>query len=271
MAFPPDERPPSAREAFADAIDLLRSDRSRGFAIDIETDTMVFEDQRFERSARVEFITAVSQFMQQAVPAAQLYPDLRPILMKMLMLGVRGFKAGRDLEQAFEQAEEQWSEAPPPQQKPDPKAEEAKARLEADKAKMMLEQEAMKARLAMERERQDADLAHEAKKIDLQEAALNLKAMNDQARAKQDFALKVAAQNKQVLSEASEGMNEQPVSMEPLVAVMDGIRQLVGVVAQAQAQQAQQFAQLAELIAAPKRIVRGRDGRAEGVQTVALQ
>src|SRR3990167_6275015 len=191
------DRPPSSRETFEQAIEMLREDRSRGFNIDIETDTMVFEDQKAEKTARVVFIGSISNFLREAVPAAQLYPQIAPILIELLMFGVRGFKAGRHLEQVFEEATDQLAEAGPQQQSPDPKAEEAKARMEADRAKLMLEQEGMQARLQMERERQDADLGFEAKKIDMQEAALNLKAMNDQARAKQDFALKVAAQNKQ--------------------------------------------------------------------------
>ena len=153
------DRPPSSRETFEQAIEMLREDRSRGFNIDIETDTMVFEDQKAEKAARVEFIGSVSNFLKEAVPAAQLYPQIAPILIELLMFGVRGFKAGQHLEQVFEEATDQLAEAGPQQQKLDPKIEEAKGRAEADKARLAVEAEKAKATAMLEAEKLKAATA----------------------------------------------------------------------------------------------------------------
>ena len=121
------DRPPSSRETFEQAIEMLREDRSRGFNIDIETDTMVFEDQKAEKAARVELIGAISSFLREAIPAGQLYPEIKEVLIGLLMFGVRGFKAGRDIEQLLEEAADQLTEAGPQQQKPDPKIQAEQA------------------------------------------------------------------------------------------------------------------------------------------------
>lgn len=152
------ERPPTSREAFEEAIELLRSDRARGFNIDIETDTMVFEDQAAEKQARVEFIGAISSFLKEAVPAAMMFPAMAPVLMEVLMFGVRGFKVGRQLEQVFDDAAEQLSEMKPQegqgqpgqqQQRtgPDPQVEMAKLKLENQR--MMQEMEIEKGKIAL--------------------------------------------------------------------------------------------------------------------------
>lgn len=256
----PSERPPTSREAFDEAVELLRSDRSRGFNIDIETDTMVFEDQQAEKQSRIEFIGAISSYLKEAVPAAMMIPAMAPALMEVLMFGVRGFKVGRQLEQVFDDAADQLSELKPQQGQmgqQDKGAQAKQEQLEIKKAELAMKREDDEARLkaALEDQtiRRQADLAFEAKKL----------------------AMQVAAQNKRVLSEASEDMmgdeNTPPVSMEPLTAVVDAVRGLAAAFAQAQAQNSAQFNQLTQLLAAPKRVVRGPDGRAEGVETVRLQ
>ena len=182
----PAERPPSAREAFEDAIELLRSDRSRGFSIDIETDTMVFEDQKAEKAARVEFIGAVSNFLKEAIPAGQLYPELKEVLIALLMFGVRGFKAGRDLEQILEEATDQLTEAGPQQQKLDPKVEEAKGRAEADKMRVQVEAEKLKASVAEAQERLKLEARRAEMDHEFRMAQLGQKSQLDGARLSHD-------------------------------------------------------------------------------------
>lgn len=159
----PNERPLSSREAFDEAIELLRSDRTRGFNIDIETDSMVFEDRRAERQARIEFITAVSGFLREAVPAATMYPAMAPVLMQILMFGVRGFKVGRELEHVFDEVADQVAEMKPQQGQQPQKGEqskggadpqvamaELKAQMQADMAKLKQEAEIAKRQFALD-------------------------------------------------------------------------------------------------------------------------
>jgi hypothetical protein len=141
-------RPLNAEETFQAAIELIRSDRLRGFRVDIETDTMVAEDEEAEKASRVEFIQAATGFLNQAIPAAQQFPQAAPLLGEILMFGLRSFKSGRTLEVAFEQFVEQSKNAPPAPQdgeeKGNPEAEAAKAqadmiRAQADQTRAQIE------------------------------------------------------------------------------------------------------------------------------------
>lgn len=173
------DRPVSSREAFDQAVELLRSDRLRGYTIDIETDSMVLEDQQEEKQSRVEFITSVTGFLREAVPAAEQYPALKTILVEILMFGVRGFKAGRSLEAAFEAAAESLDEAP--QQQPDPAMAQAQADAEARQAELAMKAEAEKAKLALEQQKmqQTADLEMQKMGVtrEMEQAKLNLEQM----------------------------------------------------------------------------------------------
>ncbi len=215
MPKPPEgEKPPNAKEAFDKAVQLLRDDKLRGFSIEIETDSMVFEDQQQEQKNRIELVTAVSGYMQQAVPAAQAFPTIAPVLMELLMFALRGFKTGRTLEAMFEQASDQigsgGSIAPPPPQ--DGKAAgsnpqvdmaaiqakmadtQAKTQVEMGKLqlglqKLQLEHETAQTNAALEANRIQLDQAMAQRQGDLAQGRLQL----DQGKAITDAMLKADA------------------------------------------------------------------------------
>jgi len=85
------------------AIDLLKSDISRGYRIDIETDTMIAGDVQQERADATTFIESVTKFMQAAQLLGAANPAVVPLLAKMLQWGVRKFRTGRDLESAIDE------------------------------------------------------------------------------------------------------------------------------------------------------------------------
>ena len=100
---------------------VLRSDKLRGYAIDVETETTVKTDTDKLKQERIEFLNVMSTMIQQFVPLTQA-GILPPEAVKaMIGFGSRPFKVGRELEEAFdmigqeppqeEQAPEQPSEA----------------------------------------------------------------------------------------------------------------------------------------------------------------
>jgi hypothetical protein len=130
-------------------VDVLRSDKLRGYRIDIETDSTVFEDEAALKEQTVEVMTAVGSFMREALPVVQAVPELSPLAFEMLEMGVRQLKRGRALEDVIEQAkqavlqkvaqaqqqaqqQQQQPQAPPP---PDPKALAEQARAATIQAK----------------------------------------------------------------------------------------------------------------------------------------
>lgn len=123
---------PEFPQVVQQALALLKDEQSRGFRVDIETDSTIYGDETAEKQSRIEFLQAVGGFLQQSLPVAQAQPAMVPLLGRMLLFGVRAFRAGRELETAFEDALTQMGTAPPAQQeqKPDPKeiAEDARTK-----------------------------------------------------------------------------------------------------------------------------------------------
>lgn len=101
----------SGMQVSPEMVQLMRADHLRGYRIDVETDSTVFEDEQAEKHARVEVLTAIGGFLQQAIPAVQQAPQLGPLLFEMLSFGVRSFKAGRQLEDIIDQTAQDLMQA----------------------------------------------------------------------------------------------------------------------------------------------------------------
>jgi hypothetical protein len=173
------------------AIDLLRDDHIRGFRIDIEIDSTVYGDQAQEKADRVEFIKAVTQYLQQAGVMAMQMPQVAPLLGKLLQFGVRGYRVGRDLEHTIEEFTEQavhlaQQHAAMQGQQPNPQAIKAQAdaarghlelqktqlegqhlqiKAQGDQVKAEAETRAAQTQAAAEQANSQADL--ESKRMDL--------------------------------------------------------------------------------------------------------
>lgn len=78
----------------------------RAFRIEVDADSLVQLDEDAQKSDRIEFITMVSKFLEQAVPAAQQTPEIAPVLVEILKFGVSAFKAGKTLEGMIDNAAE---------------------------------------------------------------------------------------------------------------------------------------------------------------------
>lgn len=156
------QRPPSAREVFDQAIEVIRTDRTRGFTIDIETDSMVLEDEQEEKQSRIEFIQAATSFLKEAVPAAEQYPGLGTVLSEMLLFGIRGFKTGRTLEASFEQAmEDMQDNQGQQQQQQNPEVMQVQAEIERKNAETQAQQQLKQAEFQAEQERKNRELEAE--------------------------------------------------------------------------------------------------------------
>lgn len=126
-------------------IDLMRDDITRGFRMDIETDSTVQPDQQEEKQSRIEFLGMAAQFLQQAQvilsqPGGQL---MAPLLGQMLTFGVRGFPVARELEETIEQTmqqiQQQVSQPAPQGPTPEQQAMEAKAQADQQASQMKLQ------------------------------------------------------------------------------------------------------------------------------------
>lgn len=186
LAPPPDPAMMAQQKAaqmFKAAVDLLKNDKLRGFRIDIETDSLIEPDQQATQQARTELLGAIAQFLPQAIQAGMAMPELKPLLARLLMFFLRGFKASRDIEAAFEQfVDDMTKEAANPKPKP-PSPEQIKAQAEMQKQQMenqrvaaqaQIDQQTAQAQFALDQQKAQMELEREQMKLQLERERLDM-------------------------------------------------------------------------------------------------
>lgn len=257
IANTPDGQNP---ELVAAAIQLLKNEPIRNYNIDIETDSMVEIDQQKEKQDRVEFLTASSSFLEKAVQAAQVAPEILPVVTQMLLFGIRGFKVGRELEGTFETFVQAANERVAQQQaNPQPNPEEQKMQ-----AEMQLEQAKAQA------EAQRADMDAQIKKYQA-----DLKAQTDmqiaQMRAETDIKLKAMDKSGELVEYDELGRQQasaviQGVVAENNAALQQNMAGVIQAIQQSNEQQTQALATMLAQLTAPKQVIRDANGKIIGVQ-----
>lgn len=254
------------------AIMLLKSEPARGFRIEVASDSLVEMDEASEKQSRIEFLGAVGQFMDRALPVTQQVPELAPLMGEMLMFGVRAFKGGRMMESAFDEAMAKLNAPKPPEQpQPDPEQMKAEAMMQVEQGKMQLEQakiqtqgqiEQFKAQQAKELEqmRQEYESAREQLRQEAETQRLQMKAQ-------------IEAETKLQIAEMQRSLSEKPaVSVEiageeKLSEVGEQVKQMADMQQSAVLQAVEMLAEAVEKMNKPRRklLQRGEDGRAIGV------
>lgn len=128
-----DQLMPEDQQLIPQALQLLMGPRAfdpeasgesplTAFRIEVSSDSMVQMDESQDKAERMEFLSAVSGFLQQAIPAIQQTPQLAPLAVGMLKFGVAGFKVGKQVEGMIDQMLDQMvaQASQPQQEKPDP-------------------------------------------------------------------------------------------------------------------------------------------------------
>lgn len=180
------------------ALSLLRSDIPGGYRIDIEVDSTISGDAQEERADSVEFLGAVTKFIETAGMIGAQQPAMIPLLGKMLQFGVRKFRTGRDLESAIDdfcdQAEKKAKALAANPQAKGPSPEELKmqadmARHQAEIARSQLESQA--AAENDKRDREKMAMEHQAR---LQQMQLQMEQQREehQMRLQEIQAAKIA-------------------------------------------------------------------------------
>lgn len=85
-----------------EVLGMLQNDKLRGFRVSVETRSTLASDDQQERQDRIEFLGSVTSFMRQIIPQVQAGLIPAEVAKAMLMFGVRGFRVGRELEDALD-------------------------------------------------------------------------------------------------------------------------------------------------------------------------
>ena len=144
-----------------ECLQVLRDDNQRCYRIDIETDSTIAGDQAADQKAVTELLQGVASFIQNAGPAVEAGYLPLEAAKSMLMMAIRRFKMGREVEDALDmigeddeqgqsdpaQAQQQQQaqqlaqqQAQMAQQEAQAAAQEAQVKIQMDQAKMQMDQ-----------------------------------------------------------------------------------------------------------------------------------
>ena len=289
---------PQDQQLIPQALALLKDEPAKNFRIEVTSDSMIYQDEQQEKQDRMEFLSAMGGFLQQAIPAAQATPELTPMLIEMLKFGVTAFKAGKGLEGLIDETADkfrQQAKAAEGQPKPpSPEMQKMQMEMQMDQAKMQAQSQAkqaeMQAQMQMEQQKMQMQMELEKAKQEYQAQENQLKFQLEEQRNAMDreMELKVAQmkmmteRNTQVLlahinngakievarinSDDSDGAmaytNEQDMAQameNPMKPVADAINQNSN-------QMAMMLGEMMNKMSQPKTVIRGPDGKIQGVQ-----
>jgi len=145
------------KPTWEEIMQILRSDKLRGFRVDIETDSTVQPDATEEQKNRIELLSAVTGFLQGVGPAVQMGAIPIGVAKEMLSFGMRAFKVSPQMEEALDQMGNEEGQ--------DDKGQAQAAQMKSKEMEQQIQQ--------MNQELQDKRAEEQKMQIDAQVAQMN--------------------------------------------------------------------------------------------------
>jgi len=280
------------------ALQLLKDEPAKNFRIEVTTDSMIYQDEQQEKQNRLEFLSAVSGFLSQAVPAAQSTPELTPMLVEMLKFGVTAFKAGKGLEGLIDETADkfrQQAKAAEGQPKPpSPEQQKMEMQMQMEQAKMQAQaqskQAEMQMEMQMEQQKMQMQMELEKAKQEYQAQENQLKFQLEEQRNMMDREMEVKVaqmkmmteRNTQVLlahinngakievarigSDDSDGAMAYANEQDMAQAMQNPMETVANAINNNSNQMAMMLGEMMNKMSQPKTVIRGPDGKIQGVQ-----
>jgi hypothetical protein len=253
-----------------DVMQVLRSDAMRGYRVDIETDSTVQADVARLKTNAAEFVQGFGGFIQAVGPAVQAGAMPMDVVADLLTAFARNFKLGRQAEDALERLSKmRGATAPGADQAAQQQAAEAQAKQAEAQAKAQAEAQ----KQAMEAQKAERDFALSQRDLALREREQAFNEALQMQKLKEEEVARDQARKDALMPEREALQAAYEMQMRETATAMAALNQTLATQAEQQAQatmmQAQALSRLAQAMMAPKRVVRGADGRAVGVETAA--
>ena len=276
------------------ALELLKDDPLRSFRIEVASDSLVQIDEAQNKQDRLEFIQAFGGFLREALPAAQASPQLVPMLIDLMKYGAGAFKGARMIEGSLDRVLEDFKkqQAQPQQEQPNPEMMKLQAEQQFAQMKMQADGQAAQAKAQM-----DAQIAQAKIQADMQIEEMKLQAAAQAEAQRQQYEAQIKATEtssreqmdrwKAELDSATKVMVAR-ISSNPGGEMLDSqlaansllVQELGDSVKAATDRMAEVHGNMANMhgatmeningmlgvLSAPKRVVRGPDGRVTGVE-----
>jgi len=293
---------PADQALIPQALQLIQDKPLRSFRIQVDSDSLVQIDENQNKRERVEFLQAMGGFLTQALPMGQQAPELVPMLIELVKFGVGAYKKAAPIEGTIDQAmqelqmKQQQMAANPTPPPPDPEMMKLQAQAQTEQMRMQataqadqmrvqadgqIAQAKAQAEMQIAQMKMQADAALEAQKYEhmqaMKQAELDHAERLERWKVELEQATKITVArigaNPGVdipLLEAQEAAS-QKVTRElgdNLAMAMGKMHELHSNMADMVAQAMNRIDGAVGVMAAPKRIIRGKDGKAIGVEVV---
>jgi hypothetical protein len=284
---------PADQQLIPQALQLLADKPLRNFRIEVASDSLVQIDEQQNKQDRLEFVQAYGGFLEKALPVVQNVPQVAPIVVELMKYGIGAFKQAEAIEGTLDRMLEQITQqqqaqagAPPP---PDPEMVKAQMQQQAEAARMQAEQQKAQFDAQMQQAKLQADMQIEQMKAQAQaaieeqrqrfEAALKAEELAQEAEIEKHKA-QLDADTKIMVARIGAAGVDVPgldlvseASQRMATGMSEDVRAMIQTMAEESAAREQKLLMMVQALmqamAAPKRIVRGPDGRAMGVEVGA--
>jgi hypothetical protein len=295
---------PQDQQLIPQALALLRNESAKNFRVEVTSDSMIFQDEQQEKADRLEFLSAMSGFLSQAVPAAQMTPELTPMLVEMLKFGVTAFKAGKGLEGMIDETADKFREqakmAEGQPKPPSPEQQKMEMQMQIEQAKMQAEAQKMQMQQQIEQAKIQGQIELEKAKQEYQAQENQLKFQLEDERNRQQMQMEMdleqtkmdSSNNKELLlaylnnaakietTRITAGLDTGEAAYADNVQMANILQDQLGYsdmknhplqpaiesMQMSNQQLAQMLATLLDKLSQPKTVVRGQDGKIIGVQ-----
>lgn len=142
------------RDIAPKAVELIKNWEGALWRIKISPESLAMLDYQALKKDRIEFIGALAQFLQSAMPLAEMDQNTVPFLLQVLKWTMSGFKGSNEIEGVLDKALDQMMKAGPQEEKKEPSPEQLKMQAQQMKHKNDMQLQQIKHRHAMQEEQQ---------------------------------------------------------------------------------------------------------------------
>ena len=222
--------------------------------------------------------------MREALPVAQSSPEMTPMLVEVMKFGISAFKQSKPIEGALDAALDQLKKAQAnPQPKPNPEAEKIKAQQASEQARMQADGQIAQMKMQADTQTTQIKIQAEAQlEAQKQQHEQQLKEMEIRSRQEMEkWKAELEAATKIMVAriganpgldlpmiEAQQAASEK-ISAELGEHVTNAIHRMADMQNNMQNMHGETMDKIGtamQMLAAPKRVVRGADGKVIGVE-----
>jgi hypothetical protein len=258
---------PADQALIPQALQLIQDKPLRSFRIQVDADSLVQIDEQQNKRDRTEFLQAMGGFLTQALPMGQQAPELVPMLIELVKFGVSAYKKAAPIEGTIDQAmqemqkkQQMMANQPPP---PNPEVIKMESEASIKQAQMQSETAMKQAEIEAEDRRAKLDASTRIMVARLSaNPGVDIPYLEEQVQSAKNSTMEIG----QAVSNSMQQM--QMELNQNMSATMQQMQQVQMNLANMIAQTMSKIDGAVNVMAAPKRIVRGADGKAIGVEVI---